>query len=53
MVFYIRCEKGLQAELHPKDKDKTAFSTKYGLWHFNVMMFFELSNAPAIIDKLF
>lgn len=40
-----------QVELHPDDKEKTAFSTGQGLWHFNVMPF-GLCNAPATFERL-
>lgn len=40
-----------QVEIHPKDKEKTAFSTGKGLWQFNVMPF-GLCNAPATFERL-
>ncbi|KAI5753631.1 hypothetical protein M8J77_001985 [Diaphorina citri] len=40
-----------QVELHPEDKEKTAFSVGSGLWHFNVLPF-GLCNAPATFERL-
>jgi hypothetical protein len=40
-----------QVDVHPDDKEKTAFSTGQGLWHFTVMPF-GLCNAPANFDRL-
>ena len=40
-----------QVDIHPDDKEKTAFSTGNGLWHFNVMPF-GLCNAPATFERL-
>jgi hypothetical protein len=40
-----------QVEVHPDDKEKTAFSTGQGLWHFTVMAF-GLCNAPATFERL-
>ncbi|GFX27884.1 hypothetical protein TNCV_3083071 [Trichonephila clavipes] len=40
-----------QVELHPDDKEKTAFTTGQGLWQFKVMPFC-LRNAPAAIEGL-
>ena len=38
-------------ELHPDDKEKTAFSAGRGLWQFRVMPF-EFCNAPATFERL-
>ncbi|GFW93188.1 hypothetical protein TNCV_3333481 [Trichonephila clavipes] len=40
-----------QVELHPDDKEKTAFTTGQGLWQFKVMPF-GLCNAPASFELL-
>ena len=40
-----------QVRLDSDDKEKTAFSTGLGLWHFNVMPF-GLCNAPATFERL-
>jgi hypothetical protein len=40
-----------QVDVHPDDKDKTAFSTGQGLWHFTVMPF-GFCNAPATFERL-
>jgi hypothetical protein len=40
-----------QMEVHPDNKEKTAFSTGQGLWHFTVTPF-GLCNAPATFEKL-
>jgi hypothetical protein len=37
--------------LHPDDKEKTAFSTDEGLWHFTVMSFGHC-NAAATFEQL-
>ncbi|GFU93295.1 retrovirus-related Pol polyprotein from transposon 17.6 [Trichonephila clavipes] len=40
-----------QVELHPDDKEKTAFTTVQGLWQFKVMPF-GLCNAPETFECL-
>jgi hypothetical protein len=40
-----------QVDLHPDDKEKTAFLMGQGLWQFTVMPF-GLCNAPATCEKL-
>ena len=40
-----------QVELNPADKEKTAFSTSFGLFQFNVMPF-GLCNAPSTFQRL-
>jgi hypothetical protein len=39
-----------QVDVHPDDKEKTAFSTCQGLWQFTVMPF-GLCNAPATFER--
>jgi len=41
----------LDVEMDQRDKDKIAFFTSNGLWHFNVMPF-GLCNAPATFETL-
>jgi hypothetical protein len=40
-----------QVGIHPKDREKTAFSAGQGLWQFTVMPF-GLCNAPATFERL-
>jgi hypothetical protein len=40
-----------QVDVHPDDKEKTAFSTGQGLWQFTVMAF-GLCNVPATFERL-
>jgi hypothetical protein len=40
-----------QVDVHPDDKEKTAFSTGQGLWHFTVIPF-GLCNALATFERL-
>lgn len=40
-----------QVELKEEDKEKTAFSTPYGLYEFNVMPF-GLCGAPSLFQRL-
>lgn len=40
-----------QVEIHPEDREKTAFTTGQGLWQFKVMPF-GLCNAPATFERL-
>lgn len=40
-----------QVEVHPRDKEKTAFRTSEGLYEFNVMSF-SLCNGPATFQRL-
>jgi hypothetical protein len=40
-----------QVDMHPDDKEKTAFSTGQRLWQFTVMSF-GLCNAPGTFERL-
>ena len=40
-----------QVELHPDDREKTAFSTPFGLFQYTVMLF-GLATAPATFMRL-
>ncbi|GFT98288.1 retrovirus-related Pol polyprotein from transposon 17.6 [Trichonephila clavipes] len=40
-----------QVEIHPEDREKTAFTSGQGLWQFKVMPF-GLCNAPATFEPL-
>ncbi|GFW19896.1 hypothetical protein TNCV_3561991 [Trichonephila clavipes] len=40
-----------QVEIHPEDREKTAFTSGQGLWQFKVMPF-GLCNAPATFGRL-
>lgn len=40
-----------QTEVHPEDRDKTAFTTGSGLYEFNVLPF-GLCNAPSTFERL-
>ena len=40
-----------QVEMHPRDREKTAFITNEGLFHFNIMLF-GLTNVPATFQRL-
>ncbi|GFX64608.1 hypothetical protein TNCV_1671441 [Trichonephila clavipes] len=40
-----------QVEIHPEDREKTAFTSGQGLWRFKVMPF-GLCNAPATFERL-
>jgi hypothetical protein len=53
LVLHSRFEeRGIfQVDVHPGDKEKTAFSTGQGLWKFTVMPF-GLCNALATFERL-
>jgi hypothetical protein len=40
-----------QVEVHPEDREKTAFTTQFGLYQYNVMPF-GLATAPATFMRL-
>ncbi|GFX35073.1 retrovirus-related Pol polyprotein from transposon 412 [Trichonephila clavipes] len=40
-----------QVEIHPEDREKTAFTSGQGIWQFKVMPF-GLCNAPATFERL-
>ncbi|GFW85399.1 retrovirus-related Pol polyprotein from transposon 297 [Trichonephila clavipes] len=40
-----------QVEIHPEDREKTAFTSGQELWQFKVMPF-GLCNAPATFERL-
>ena len=40
-----------QVKVHPDDREKTAFSTPFGLFEYNVMPF-KLATAPATFMRL-